>query len=117
MPELHSLTPILSVLQDRGLEGGAGDRRRMSGASGKVPAAIHVAPEAAAGGPLARLRDGDIIRLDARSGCLLALVPDLADRPVERPDLSANQYGVGRELFALFRRQAGASAAGASPLF
>jgi phosphogluconate dehydratase len=117
MPELHSLTPILSVLQDRGLKVALVTDGRMSGASGKVPAAIHVSPEAAAGGPLARLRDGDVIRMDARSGGLEALVPDLADRPVERPDLSANQYGVGRELFALFRRQAGASAAGASPLF
>ncbi len=116
MPELHSLTPILSVLQDRGLKVALVTDGRMSGASGKVPAAIHVAPEAAAGGPLARLRDGDVIRLDASSGRLDALVPDLDVRPVEMPDLSANEHGIGRELFALFRQQAGPATAGASPL-
>ena len=117
MPELHSLTPILSVLQDRGLKVALVTDGRMSGASGKVPAAIHVAPEAAAGGPLARLRDGDIIRLDARHGCLEALVDDLSDRPVAMPDLSSNQFGIGRELFSLFRRQVGPATSGASTLF
>jgi phosphogluconate dehydratase len=76
MPELHSLTPTLSVLQDRGLRVALVTDGRMSGASGKVPAAIHVSPEAACGGPLARLRDGDLVRLDAVNGTLTALVPD-----------------------------------------
>ena len=77
MPELHSLTPTLSVLQDRGLKVALVTDGRMSGASGKVPAAIHVSPEAAAGGPLARLRDGDIVRLDADSRHDLDLRPRL----------------------------------------
>ena len=117
MPELHSLTPILAVLQDRGLKVALVTDGRMSGASGKVPAAIHVTPEAAAGGPLARLRDGDIVRLDAASGHLQALVPDLDSRSSLIPDLSANQHGIGRELFALFRQNAGPASQGASPLF
>ncbi len=117
MPELHSLTPILAVLQDRGLKVALVTDGRMSGASGKVPAAIHVTPEAAAGGPLARLRDGDIVRLDAARGHLQALVPDLDSRSSLIPDLSANQHGIGRELFALFRQNAGPASQGASPLF
>ncbi len=117
MPELHSLTPILAVLQDRGLNVALVTDGRMSGASGKVPAAIHVAPEAAAGGPLARLRDGDLIRLDATAGRLEARVPDLDARAPAAPDLSVNQFGIGRELFALFRQQAAAATEGASPLF
>jgi phosphogluconate dehydratase len=116
MPELHSLTPILAVLQDRGLKVALVTDGRMSGASGKVPAAIHVAPEAAAGGPLARLRDGDVIRLDALAGRLEALVPDLADRPAAEPDLSDNHHGIGRELFALFRENVGPASTGASPI-
>ncbi|MGC1489680.1 MAG: phosphogluconate dehydratase [Albidovulum sp.] len=114
MPELHSLTPTLAVLQDRGLKVALVTDGRMSGASGKVPAAIHVSPEAACGGPLARLRDGDIIRVDAVAGTLEALVPDLADRPLEMPDLSANEEGCGRELFAAFRAHAGSADTGAS---
>jgi phosphogluconate dehydratase len=104
MPELHSLTPTLSVLQDRGLKVALVTDGRMSGASGKVPAAIHVAPEAATGGPLARLRDGDIVRLDAVAGTLTALVPDFERRTPVTADLSANASGIGRELFAAFRR-------------
>jgi phosphogluconate dehydratase len=114
MPELHSLTPTLSVLQDRGLRVALVTDGRMSGASGKVPAAIHVAPEAAAGGPLARLRDGDIVRLDAVAGTLTALVPDFDMRPASAVDLSANEHGIGRELFAAFRRHAGAADTGAA---
>ncbi len=76
MPELHKLTPPLAVLQGRGLRVALVTDGRMSGASGKVPAAIHVSPEAAAGGPLARLRDGDVVRLDADAGVLQALVPE-----------------------------------------
>ncbi len=113
MPELHSLTPTLSVLQERGLRVALVTDGRMSGASGKVPAAIHVAPEAAAGGPLARLRDGDIVRLDAVAGTLTALVPDFASRTPVTADLAANGWGMGRELFDAFRRSVGNSTEGA----
>ena len=114
MPELHALTPVLAVLQDRGLRVALVTDGRMSGASGKVPAAIHVSPEAAAGGALARLRDGDIIRLDATAGTLTALVDDLDARPAAAPDLSGNGTGVGRELFAMFRANVGPAATGAA---
>ena len=113
MPELHSLTPILSVLQDRGLKMALVTDGRMSGASGKVPAAIHVAPEAAKGGPLARLHDGDIIRLDAAAGTLTVLAPDFDSRAPVVADLSANSHGIGRELFEAFRRNVGSSDTGA----
>jgi phosphogluconate dehydratase len=114
MPELHSLTPTLSVLQDRGLRVALVTDGRMSGASGKVPAAIHVSPEAAAGGPLARLRDGDIVRLDAVAGTLTALAPDFDSRTPVQADLSANEHGIGRELFAAFRRNVGSADTGAA---
>ncbi len=114
MPELHALTPLLAVLQDRGLKVALVTDGRMSGASGKVPAAIHISPEAAAGGPLARLRDGDVIRLDAVSGTIEALVPDLDSRAPATPDLSGNGNGVGRELFASFRANVGPAATGAA---
>ncbi len=114
MPELHALTPLLAVLQDRGLKVALVTDGRMSGASGKVPAAIHLSPEAAAGGPLARLRDGDVIRLDAISGQIEALVPDLDSRAPATPDLRGNGSGVGRELFAMFRAQVGPAATGAA---
>ena len=113
MPELHSLTPILSVLQDRGLKMALVTDGRMSGASGKVPAAIHVAPEAAKGGPLARLRDGDLVRLDAASGRLDVLEADFDSRTPIEADLSANEFGIGRELFAAFRARVGDSTEGA----
>ena len=113
MPELHSLTPMLSVLQDRGLKVALVTDGRMSGASGKVPAAIHVAPEAARGGPLARLRDGDIIRLDAVAGTLSVLAAGFDARPAVAADLSANGWGTGRELFEIFRRTVGPSTEGA----
>ncbi len=87
---------------------------RMSGASGKVPAAIHVAPEAAAGGPLARVRDGDIIRLDAVAGTLTVLAEDFDKRVAVTADLSANEFGIGRELFAAFRRNVGSADTGAA---
>jgi phosphogluconate dehydratase len=112
MPELHSLTPTLSVLQDRGLKVALVTDGRMSGASGKVPAAIHVAPEAATGGPLSRVRDGDLVRLDAVAGTLSVLAPDFDSRPPVTADLSANEYGIGRELFAAFRRHAGSADTG-----
>jgi phosphogluconate dehydratase len=105
MPELHKLTPPLAVLQDRGFEVALVTDGRMSGASGKVPAAIHCCPEALAGGGLARLRDGDIVRLDATSGTLAALVDEAKWRvreSVMRSDdeAEAHAYDLGRELFA-----------------
>ena len=116
MPELHSLTPVLAVLQDRGLKVALVTDGRMSGASGKVPSAIHVSPEALDGGPLARIADGDILRVDAVAGTLDVLSPGALDRPLVRPDLAANAAGTGRELFSNFRRVVGAAEAGASSL-
>lgn len=114
MPELHSLTPTLSVLQDRGYKMALVTDGRMSGASGKVPAAIHVSPEAANGGPLAYLQDGDIVRLDAKAGTLQVIGVDLSTRTAAKPDLSANGNGVGRELFNVFRRNVGLASDGAA---
>jgi phosphogluconate dehydratase len=118
MPELHKLTPPLAVLQGRGWRVALVTDGRMSGASGKVPAAIHVSPEAAVGGPLARLRDGDRVRLDAQAGTLEALVPpdEWAGRePAPMPPelRTANGLGMGRELFAGMRRGALAAEEGA----
>ncbi|MCG6902644.1 MAG: phosphogluconate dehydratase [Rhodobacter sp.] len=113
MPELHGLTPLLAVLQDRGLKVALVTDGRMSGASGKVPAAIHVCPEAAAGGPLALLNDGDMVRVDAEAGVLNVLDADLATRTAAAPDLSGNSHGMGREMFELFRRTAGNAEHGA----
>jgi len=113
MPELHSLTPVLAVLQDRGLKVALVTDGRMSGASGKVPSAIHVSPEAAKGGPLARLRDGDMVRVDAVSGTLDCLASDFDSREPVTADLSANGHGVGRELFAAFRANVGLAENGA----
>ncbi len=114
MPELHSLTPMLTVLQDRGLKMALVTDGRMSGASGKVPAAIHVSPEAAKGGPLARLRDGDVVRLDAVAGTLSVLAADFDAREPVVADLSANSHGMGREMFESFRRMVGTSETGAA---
>ncbi len=116
MPELHKLTPLLGMLQDRGHRVALVTDGRMSGASGKVPAAIHVTPEAEAGGAIAKLRDGDVIRLDATAGTLDALVEagEWEARDSATVDLSANAFGVGRELFGTFRRFAGSAEAGAS---
>jgi phosphogluconate dehydratase len=113
MPELHTLTPLLTVLQDRGLKMALVTDGRMSGASGKVPAAIHVSPEAACGGPLAQLQDGDVIRLDAVAGTL-EVKADLSTRATAQPDLSANSFGIGRELFEPFRRSVGTAETGAA---
>jgi phosphogluconate dehydratase len=111
MPELHKLTPPLAVLQGKGFRVALVTDGRMSGASGKVPAAIHVSPEAAAGGPLAKLRDGDLVRLDAKAGKLEALVDAQEWSQREAATMSAAQaeadgHGVGRELFAGMRRNA-----------
>ena len=105
MPELHALTPALANLQDAGRHVALVTDGRMSGASGKVPAAIHVSPEILAGGPLGLVRDGDIIRLDATTGSLEALVPAAvwAARTPAAADLTPNHVGMGRELFSMFR--------------
>ena len=113
MPELHGLTPTLAVLQDRGLKVALVTDGRMSGASGKVPAAIHISPEAALGGPLAKLVDEDVVRLDATSGTLTVLADDFDTRPVATMDLSQNSAGLGRELFDVFRENVGLATNGA----
>ena len=114
MPELHKLTPALGVVQDRGHRVALITDGRMSGASGKVPAAIHVSPEALPDGPLARLRDGDMIRLCGRTGQLEAVGVDLGARdPVPRP---APRVGTGRELFALMRSHCDHAESGASAM-
>jgi len=116
MPELHRLTPPLGVLQDRGYKVALVTDGRMSGASGKVPAAIHVTPEAKDGGPIAKVREGDIVRLDAENGTL-EVITDTAEFEAREPvkaDLSHNDYGMGRELFAPFRHHVGTADEGAS---
>ncbi len=114
MPELHSLTPILSILQGRGQKVALVTDGRMSGASGKVPAAIHVCPEALDGGPIAYLQDGDLMRVDAVNGELEILRDGVLDRKPASADLLSNQYGVGRDLFGAFRNAVGSADTGAS---
>ena len=116
MPELHKLTPSLGVLQDRGYKVALVTDGRMSGASGKVPAAIHVTPEALDGGPIAKVQNGDMVRVDATAGTLEVLVPaaEFDAREAVIADLSANAYGTGRELFETFRNVAGRADVGAS---
>jgi phosphogluconate dehydratase len=104
MPELHSLTPMLAILQGQGHRVALVTDGRMSGASGKVPAAIHVVPEALDGGPIAKLRDGDLLRLDATNGALEILTPGVLERANASADLSSYQQGTGREMFGIFRR-------------
>ncbi len=115
MPELHKLTPPLGVLQDRGHRVALLTDGRMSGASGKIPAAIHLTPEAADDGPIARLRDGDPLRLDADAGTIEVLVDaaEFAARPTAGPP-DREFAGTGRELFESFRRAVGPADAGAS---
>ncbi len=118
MPELHKLTPPLGVLQERGFKVALVTDGRMSGASGKIPAAIHLSPEALAGGALARVRDGDLIRLDAVAGTLDALVAPAVWAAREAATLSpeqaeANGHGLGRELFAGLRRNVSSAEEGA----
>jgi len=116
MPELHQLTPTLSILQKKGFKVALVTDGRMSGASGKVPAAIHMSPEASHGGEIGKIISGDLIRLDCREGTLMCLSSDFSSRPV--PDLpEAKQVGVGRELFELFRNQVSSSEEGACSLF
>lgn len=117
MPELHKLTPPLGVLQDRGHKVALVTDGRMSGASGKVLAAIHLSPESVAGGPIGRLRDGDMVRVDAEAGVLEALVaPDVwAARDGETGAAAGATRGFGRELFGVFRDRVGDAERGASP--
>ncbi|WP_292035710.1 MULTISPECIES: phosphogluconate dehydratase [unclassified Brevundimonas] len=121
MPELHSLSPALSVIQDRGFKVAFVTDGRMSGASGKTPAAIHVSPEALAGGPLAHVRDGDIIRLDAEAGVLTTVgVLDLTARPLAvRSPANAHgaSWGYGRDLFGAFRHVVTTAEEGATVCF
>ena len=116
MPELHKLMPPLGVLQDRGFKVALVTDGRLSGASGKVPAAIHVTPEAEDGGGIARIIDGDIVRVDAAAGRLDVLVSpeEWAARPLAEADLSISMHGCGRELFAMFRANVGRADHGAA---
>ena len=124
MPELHALTPALGSLQDAGRRVALVTDGRMSGASGKVPSAIHVSPEILAGGPLGRVRDGDVIRVDGDAGVLQALVEaaEWDARTIAPADRSGNEVGMGRELFAMFRHvvstaEEGAATFGLPPVF
>jgi len=114
MPELHSLTPLLGILQGRGQRVALVTDGRMSGASGKVPSAIHVCPEALDGGPIGQLQDGDIVRVDAEAGVLEVLTEGVLDRPHATADLSDNHWGTGRELFTAFRSNVGSANTGAT---
>jgi phosphogluconate dehydratase len=117
MPELHNLTPPLGVLLDKGFKVALVTDGRMSGASGKVPAAIHVTPEAADSGPLAYVRDGDMIRVDALTGELAILVDPAELRARPCADCRPSAGGYGRELFGMMRRAAGPADAGACTLY
>ena len=116
MPELHGLMPPLGVLQDKGFKVAIITDGRMSGASGKVPSAIHFSPEALDGGVLAKVKTGDIIRFDAKEGEIMLLVDakELASRSMNVPDLSANRHGFGRELFVSVRQSVSTAEEGAS---
>ena len=116
MPELHSLTPALKNLQARGINVALVTDGRMSGASGSVPAAIHVSPEALDGGAISKLEDGDIVRVDAVAGTLEILSEGVLERPPATADLTASGFGLGRELFAGFRRDVGSADTGACAL-
>jgi phosphogluconate dehydratase len=116
MPELHKLTPSLGILQDRGFKVALLTDGRMSGASGKVPAAIHMTPEAVDGGPISKIRDGDMIRLDANEGTLTFLgdEKEFFSRTPATEDLRPQHFGMGRELFAGMRSLVGVADRGAS---
>ena len=113
MPELHKLTPILGILQDRGFKVALVTDGRMSGASGKVPAAIHLSPEALDQGPIAKLQDGDVIELDSNAGVLQVISTDFLSREATADNAKAS-IGMGRELFAGFRSLVGSAEDGAS---
>ncbi|WP_169544475.1 phosphogluconate dehydratase [Sneathiella aquimaris] len=119
MPELHKLTPALGILQDLGYRVALVTDGRMSGASGKVPAAIHMSPEAKDGGNIARLRDGDLLRLDAKAGSLTVALTDeeLAGRDVRLSGTNMSHRGSGREIFAAMRKNVSSAEEGASSLF
>lgn len=108
MPELHQLTPILGSLLSRGFRVALVTDGRMSGASGSVPAALHLSPECSAGGPLARVRDGDVIRLNAEAGTLSVRV-DAAEFAAREPAVADDEavFGCGRELFSTLRAAVG----------
>jgi phosphogluconate dehydratase len=114
MPELHSLTPLLGIMQGRGQKVALVTDGRMSGASGKVPSAIHVCPEALDGGPIGQLQDGDILRVDAVAGVLEVLTDGVLERPHATADLSDNQWGSGRDMFTAFRANVGSANIGAT---
>jgi len=114
MPELHKLTPYLGILQDRGFKVALVTDGRMSGASGKIPAAIHVCPEAFDGGPLARVRDGDLLRVDGQSGKLLLLGDEVEFASRELAPTPPPASGCGRELFAFMRHNFSTAEQGAS---
>ncbi|KII15926.1 phosphogluconate dehydratase [Phaeobacter sp. S60] len=114
MPELHSMTPFLGIMQGRGQKVALVTDGRMSGASGKIPSAIHVVPEALDGGAIAKLRDGDIVRVDALTGTLEVLSEGFDAREPVVADLSAYQHGTGREMFALFRNAVTSADTGAT---
>ncbi|ODP36338.1 phosphogluconate dehydratase [Sphingomonas turrisvirgatae] len=116
MPELHKLTPPLGVLQNKGFRVALVTDGRMSGASGKVPAAIHLSPEALGGGPIGKLRNGDLVRLDAEAGVLEALVDPVEWAAREQAVAPPAHHGIGRELFALMRHTASEAEAGASAM-
>ena len=111
MPELHSLTPILSILQDQGFAVALVTDGRMSGASGKVPSAIHVTPEAALGGPLSQLKDGDVITIDAVSGHMTTTAPLETREPMTQYDVM-HAVGFGRNLFHDYRASVGTAEMG-----
>jgi phosphogluconate dehydratase len=119
MPELHQLTPALTSLQDRGFRVALVTDGRMSGASGAVPAAIHLTPEAVSGGALARVQDGDVIRLDSRTGMLDVHLTEaqLRARPAAQVDPGAHGSGCGRELFGLFRAHAAGAEYGGGVIY
>jgi phosphogluconate dehydratase len=116
MPELHKLTPALGILQDRGFKVALLTDGRMSGASGKVPSAIHMTPEATDGGAISKIRDGDLIRLDANEGTLTFIGDEreFRSRTPATEDLRPSHFGMGRELFAGFRAMVGSADRGAS---
>jgi len=119
MPELHKLTPPLGVLQDKGFKVALVTDGRMSGASGKVPSVIHMCPECEAGGPLAKVHNGDIISMNLQTGDINVLVDEVEfNARVPVPNSAKNHhYGMGREMFGRFRLGASSAETGASNLF